>query len=388
MLDGLIISKNKTLFDEININLSTDQSYFEYADSLEGAKNLIGLDVFDYVFIIEKDMDELVIYLKGIKEIDELNSIPVICFTSEKGAEERKELWALEATDLIEMPIVKDELSLRLERFFQDIAVHDTDEQTFGMQGKLQDYNLLDIVQTLDQNKKTGVLTLYHGRDEGKIWFYKGNICEAQYRTFQDLDAVFKLVTWMEGDFSITFSEEEYEQKIESDNQTILLDAIQYIDNRNRVLEELPGLHETLLISPEQDMQEMNEKDMPLLKFFQGGQTIAAYLYAFDEDELKLLEKMKEFVDGRMLMTREQFDMHMTEQEREMSEAGIKNVFKKIFKGKPVPRDMSTPETELITDETLGGQQYADDVIDKKFDSLFDVEKVDIKKIKTAVEKI
>jgi hypothetical protein len=388
VLDGLIISKNKSLFDEININLSTDHSYFEYADSLDDAKNLIGLDVFDYVFVIEKDMDELVHYLKGIKEIDELNSIPVICFTSEKDPEQRKEIWALETTDLIEMPIAKDELGFRLERFFQDIAEHDTDEQTFGMQGKLQDYNLLDIVQTLDQNKKTGILTLYHGRDEGKIWFNKGNICEAQYRTFQDLDAVFKLVTWMEGDFSITFSQEEYEQKIESDNQTILLDAIQYIDNRNRVLEELPGLHETLLISPEQDMQEMNEKDLPLLKFFQGGQTIAAYLYAFDEDELKLLEKMKEFVDGHMLMTREQFDMHMTAQEREMSEAGIKNVFKKIFKGKPLPKDLSTPETELITDETLGGQQYADDVIDKKFDSLFDIKKVDIKKIKTAVEKL
>jgi len=388
LLDGLIISKDKTLFDEININLSTDLSYFEYADSLDTAKNLIGLDVFDYLLLIENDQKSLVDFLEGIKEIDELNSIPIICFTSVKHPEDRKEIWELDATDLVELPIVKDELSLRLERFFQDIADHDTGEQTFGMQGKLEDYNLLDIVQTLDQNKKTGILTLYHGRDEGKIWFTNGKICDAQYRTFECLDAIFKLVIWMEGDFTISFTDEVYEPNIEEDNQTILLDAIQYIDNRNKVLEELPGLHETLLISPEQDMQKMNEIDFPFLKFFQGGQTIAAYLFAFDKDELKLLEKMREFVDGQMLMTREQFDDHMTEQEREMSEAGIKNVFKKIFKGKPVSEDLKTSDTELISDETLGGQQHADDVIDKKFESLFNHEKVDMKKIKAALEKI
>jgi hypothetical protein len=388
LLDGLIISKNKTVFDEININLSTDLSYFEYADSLQTAKNLIGLDVFDYILLIENDQKSLVDYLHGIKEIDELNSIPVICFTSAKNAQERKEIWQLEATDLVELPIVKDELSLRLERFLQDIADHDTDEQTFGMQGKLEDYNLLDIVQTLDQNKKTGVLTLYHGRDEGKIWFTNGIICDAQYRTFACQDAIFKLVTWMEGDFTISFTDENYESKIEIDNKTILLDAIQYIDNRNRVLEELPGLHETLLISPEQDMQKMNEADVPFLKFFQGGQTIAAYLFAFDKDELHLLEKMREFIDGKMLMTREQFDDHMTEQEREMSEAGIKTVFKKIFKVKPGSEDLKEQDSELMSDDTLGGQQYADDVIVKKFDSLFDPAKVDIKKIKSALEKI
>ena len=97
---------------------------------------------------------------------------------------------------------------------------------------------------------------------------------------------------------------------------------------------------------------------------------------------------MSEFVDGQMLMTREQFDDHMTEQEREMSEAGIKNVFKKIFTGKPVSGELISSDTELISDETLGGQQYADDVIDKKFESLFNHEKVDMKKIKAALEKI
>lgn len=388
MLDGLIISREKALFDEININFSTDLSYFEFTNSLENVNSLIGLDVFDYLFIIEHDQNKLTELLKGTKKFDEFKSIPVICFTGERQPEERKMLWELEVTDIIELPIAKDEMRLRLERFFQDIAEHDTDEQTFGMQGKLEDYNLLDIVQTLEQNKKTGILTLYHGRDEGKIWFQNGKICDAEYRKFENLDAIFKLVTWMQGDFTITFADEEYEPKILADNKQILLDAIQYIDNRNKILEDLPDLHETLLISPETDLQLMDEADLTYLKFYQGGQTIAAYLFAFDEDELKLLQKMKEFIGGQLLMTREQFDSHMTEQEKEIGEAGIKKVLKKFFKGKPSSKAMKISSIDIISDETLGGKQHADDVIAKKFNSLFNKDKIDIKKLKAALEKL
>jgi len=388
LLDGLIISREKTLFDEININFSTDLSYFEYTNSLDNANSLIGLEVFDYLFIVEHDQDQLTELLKGTKKIDEFKSIPVICFTGERRPEERKMLWELEVTDIIELPVAKDEMCLRLERFFQDIAEHDTDEQTFGMQGKLEDYNLLDIVQTLEQNKKTGILTLYHGRDEGKIWFQDGKICDAEYRKFENLDAIFKLVTWMQGDFTITFADEEYEPKILTDNKQILLDAIQYIDNRNKILEDLPDLHETLLISPETDLQLIDEADLTYLKFYQGGQTIAAYLFAFDEDELKLLQKMKEFMGGQLLMTREQFDTHMTEQEKEIGEAGIKKVFKIFFKGKPSSKVTNILPTDIISDETLGGKQHADDVINKKFDSLFNKDKIDIKKLKAALEKL
>lgn len=388
MLDGLVIAREKALFDEININLSTDLSYFEFTDSLENAENLIGLDVFDYLLVIENDFKAVTELLEGIQHLEELKSIPILCFTCERNALERKTLWEMEVTDIIELPIAKDELNLRLERFFQDISEHDTDEQTFGMQGKLEDYNLLDIVQTMEQNKKTAILTLYHGRDEGRIWFQKGKIADAEYRKFNNLDAIFKLVTWMQGDFTITFADEEYELKIEAENSQILLDAIQYIDNRNRLLEDLPDLHETLLISPETDMQLMEVRDMSYLKFFQGGQTIAAYLFAFDEDELKLLQKLKDFIDKQLLMNREQFDSHMTEQEKQIGEAGIKNVFKKIFKGKPEVNPDTTPTTDLISDETLGGEQHADDVIYKKFDSFFKRDKVDLKKLNAALEKL
>ena len=142
-------------------------------------------------------------------------------------------------------------MKLRMERFFRAISNSEGEEQTVGMQGKLDDYNLIDIVQTLEQNKKTGVLTMYHGRDEGRIWFKDGEIYDARFRNIEDINAILKLMTWMEGDFTMSFTQEDYERKIMVDNQQILLDAIQYLDERNQILQTLPDKDELLLISPD-----------------------------------------------------------------------------------------------------------------------------------------
>ena len=47
-----------------------------------------------------------------------------------------------------------------------------------------------------------------------------------------------------------------------------------------------------------------------------------------------LLKIAAEFVAKANLMTREQFDSYTTETEREIAQAGIRKVFKKLFKGR------------------------------------------------------
>lgn len=389
MIDGLIISEEKNLFDEINLNIDSDISYFEYADSLAMAKKRIELDSFDYVILIEKDAEKMVRMMTDLKKIDGFRDAPVVCFSAEMRPEDRLKLWQMGVKDMFELPVLREELKLRLETFFKDISQFDTDEQIFGMQGKLEDYNLLDIVQTMEQNKKTGILTLYHGRDEGKIWFFKGRICEALFNKFNNVDAIYKMASWLEGDFTISFSEDEYERKIESENRQILLDVLAYIDKRDKLLEILPDVHETLLISPETDMNMIDEADMSLLRFFQGGQTIIGYLSTFDMDELFLLEKMGFFIDNQLLMTRAQFDSHVTEQEKNIADAGIKKVFKKIFKGKQViPRNGKT-ESSDEQEETYSDQSHSGPaMITQKINAAFDINKIKIDEIKSVVESL
>ena len=388
MIDGLIITSDKNIFDEFSINLSSDKSNFEYADSLPAAQELLELETFDYLIIIEKKIADIVGILSVLLKMDTCPKQYIICATASSTWPEREKLWQKGVKDIIHLPIGIEELQFRFERFITDISNLDIDEKTSGMHGKLEDYNLFDIIQTLEQNKKSGILNLYYGRYEGRIWFHNGDVCDAKFKSMEQMDALLKLMTWMQGDFSISFNEEEYEKKIELDTQQILLEAIQYIDRRNKILDTLPDMHNTLVISTLPDMDRMEVEDANYLRFFHGGQSILAFLSDFDIDEIVLLEKVKLFVDAKFLMTREEFDNLMTDQEREITDAGLKNVFKKFFRSRDQQlktMDAQKPTQVAETDQEVTEKQ---EEIEQKIDNLFNPHLVEFAKFKQKVEKI
>ncbi len=388
MVEGLVITEDKFLFEEFNINFSSEQNHFEYADSADSARGIIGLEIPDFLVIIEKSAQKTHALLTDLYEDVEIKKIPVLCYLSSDQWSQRDILWKIDVNDIIQLPISKEELHFQLERFISDVSEITFDQTEAGMHGKLEEYNLLDLIQTLEANKKTGILVLYRDREEGKIWFYKGNIRDAKYKTFKPLIAILKLVSWMDGDFSITFVDEEYEKIIEEDNKQILLDAIQYIDQRHKLLDYLPDRNETILISPEANMERMDNIAFTYLRFFHGGNTISAYLESFDQDDLTLLGEMRKFVDEKLLMTRQEFDSHKTEQELQAEGAGIKKAFKRFFtrkddadggaaKKKSVQDANDQDEDEIITETGL-----------KKFDILFEKESLNLKKFKDKIEKL
>jgi len=387
--DGLIITSNRAVFDEFNLNFSSELTTFEYAQSLNSAREALEWEMFDYLLIIEEKIEDIQSIMQNLQRSEEFKKLPVLCGTAFTTEGQREALWKTGVKDIIYLPVSKEEFRLALENFLHGITDVEKDQQIAGMQGKLEDYNLLDLIQTLDQNKKTGILTLYHDRDEGRIWFMGGRICEAKVRSFENLAAIFKLVTWMEGDFSISFVDHKYESKIEQDNQQILLDCIQYIDRRNKFIDVLPGLNEYLLISPETDMVQMDTEQANYLRFFQGGQTISGFLSAFDVDELKLLDIVKGFIDKQNLMNRKVFDSHKTEQEREIEEAGLKNVFKKFFRGKEGDA-VKEPDKKVEKTEKIALAENIKELADKniKYDSIYTAGTVDINRFKQKIEKL
>ena len=331
MVDGLVITENIALFEELNINFSNERNHFEYANSADSAKELIALEVPDYLVIIDKSVEKAEQLLKQLYVDESIKRIPTLCFLSSQEWMKRGQLWQEGVRDIIQLPITKLELKFQMDSFISEISDLSFDQEEAGMFGKLDDYNLLDLIQTLENSRKTGVLVLYRSREEGKIWFQEGQIQDAKYRSFEPVNSIFKMVSWLDGDFSITFVDDNYEKTIEKNNQEILLESIQYIDERNRILNSLPNRNDTLLISPEADMDKMDEENVNYLRFFHGGHTIVSFLEAFDQDDSVLLEIVSGFVDNKLLMTREVFDNHFAKLEQQAEEAGIKKVFKRFF---------------------------------------------------------
>ena len=64
----------------------------------------------------------------------------------------------------------------------------------------------------------------------------------------------------------------------------------------------MPNRNTVLLISPETDVDNIQDEDKSFLKFFHGGNTIFDFLYEFDYDELLLLEKLQSFIENKYLI--------------------------------------------------------------------------------------
>lgn len=387
MVDGLVITDNIALFEELNINFSNERNHFEYANSVDSAKEIIALEVPDYLVIIDKGVEKTQKVLEELFKDELIKRIPTLCFLSSHEWIMRGQLWPEGVRDIIKLPISKKELEFQIDNFINEISDLSFDQDEPGMFGKLEDYNLLDLIQTLEGNQKTGVLVLYRSREEGKIWFQDGMIQDAKYRAFEPVPSILKMVSWLDGDFSITFMDEDYEMTIEKKNQDILLEAIQHLDDRNRILNSLPNKDETLLISPEADMDMMDEEKVNYLRFFHGGHTIASFLDAFDLDDLTLLEIIDEFVEKELIMTREQFENHFAEMEQQAKEAGIKKVFKKFFSRKndqsfKQPGSGSNDRSETDPEEYYEHLRFKDTHFRSQNGNF------DLKKIHSLIEKI
>jgi CheY-like chemotaxis protein len=331
VIDILVISNNRIIFDEINLAFSASTYNYEYADSWESAVDFLDSEVPDFIFLIDIELDKIAEMLEKLSGEEYQNNIPIICFTEIIPKEERFKLYEAGAFDVISLPVLKDELSMLVKKYSSSFH-DDRNVMSAGMQGRIEDFSVIDLIQTLEEGKKSAILKMKRNGSSGQILFQDGQIYASEYGKFSSIDSILNLVGWIRGDFLIEFTEQEFEKEIELDNQQILLDAIQRIDARSGFLKQLPPIDDILLISPDTDMHKIDVDQSKFLKFFQGGNTIYQYLINFDLDELILLEKILHLYNGKMLLTREQFDAYTTEYEAEVEKGSIKGVFNRFLK--------------------------------------------------------
>jgi hypothetical protein len=356
MIDGLIISSDESIFEEFNNNFASENNHFDYAGSVGSAIDMIDLEIPDYILIIEKTIDATIDIIDTIFSYDEYKKIPILCFISERNWGKRELLWQYGILDVILLPKLKDELVMQLNRFHQEIYQLETIQKETGMRGNLSDYSLLDLVQILSANKKTGILSLENHNKRGKIWIFEGEIYDCEYFSYDKIEGLFNLMLWNTGNFTIRFVNETYEKKIEIDHQQLLLDTMERIDKRNKLLQELPDQNETLLISPETDIQSLTGDDLLFIKFFHGGKSISAFFDFFTHDELALAAKLSSYLKKKLLLPQHEFDAYATEMELEMAEEErpIKGLVRKIFRKK---EKNSKVEKRVIKKETQPVEQ-------------------------------
>jgi hypothetical protein len=270
--------------------------------------------------------------LERLAKVEGNESLAIICFTSDLSKEQRIFLYKAGSLDVITMPMLKDEFKMLYEKYCNSLR---NGKEKLGsvMQGKLEDFNIIDLVQSLEDGKKTAILKLKRIGDSGQIMIKDGEIYSSEYS----------------------------------------------------YLKQLPPVDDILLIAPNLDMQKIPDKDLKYIKSFHGGNTIYQFLINFTLDDLKLLDIAVKFHSKKMLLTREQFDAFITEYEAEVEKGGILGSFSKMFKKNGKSKDSKSIAERRKRDKTQIINPNLDDQIRE---SVILVDPVELNEFKQKIEEI
>ncbi|HVH86701.1 MAG TPA: response regulator [Terriglobales bacterium] len=143
--------------------------------------------------------------------------------------------------DLLEKPFFVKEISARIKRVVDKISLEKLARAAPGesvVRGNLQQMNTMDLFQSLELGHKNCRLSLINKSDRCDIYFVDGQINHALYGKVRGDAAVFKVLTWTEGQFEIDFSGTSKEHSTTRSTQSLLMEGLRLLDESNRDAEE------------------------------------------------------------------------------------------------------------------------------------------------------
>jgi CheY-like chemotaxis protein len=142
--------------------------------------------------------------------------------------------------------VVADAVLALLGKREQQAPVERATAGASTVEGDLAQISLIDVLQLLHQNGRTGrlVVTRADGAnpgDHGEIWLRDGNVVQARVAPrAQDEKALYRMLGWRDGSFAFVPSDEMRTARIQAPTRTLLLEGMRQLDEWNRLARGLP----------------------------------------------------------------------------------------------------------------------------------------------------
>jgi CheY-like chemotaxis protein len=236
--------------------------------------------------------------VRRIKERPEWASIPVVFLTSQKSIEDKIRGLELGVEDYLTKPIFVRELIARVNlllarRTQERIATRQTSSNSrTRFTGSLADMGVVDLIQTFEVSRKSGVVHLQNAGDEVHIHFRDGKVVDATLGRLYGEEAVYRALLWNDGSFEVEFGKVDLPDVIEASTQGVLLEGMRRVDEWGRLLEALPPLG-TLFEVDDAALRErltaVPDELAGILRLFDGRRTLMQVVDASPFEDLSTL---------------------------------------------------------------------------------------------------
>lgn len=248
-------------------------------------------------------------FFSQVKQNYRTRDIPFVFLTSEKELDQRVKSMALGVDDLITKPLYPDEVTARLESLLQEteIVEETRKELQHGFAGNLKEMNLVDLIQTMELGKKSGILKLQRNSHTGYVYIFDGQVYDATMENFVGKQALYRLLTWLDGSFQVEIKSIHTTRAISENNKEIIGEGVVRIDRWRQISSLLPPLNTFLRVTQLSNGHLLTNNEKEVARLFGTGQPIFEIVDECKLDDIECLEIIKRLYAAGVL------EKHMTE---------------------------------------------------------------------------
>jgi DNA-binding response OmpR family regulator len=234
---------------------------------------------------------------RRVRATPEWSEIPFIFLTAEAAIENKIRGLELGVDDYLIKPIYIKEIVTRINILLQKRQRVRFEERRDGrtrFAGRVQDMPVVDVIQTIEISRKSGVIQFVGERGrQAAIYFRDGRVIDAEAGSLQGEDAVYRLLTWGEGEFEVVFRTVRRREVIAMSSQALLMEGMRRLDEWSRLFEQLPPLthrFEVDTIELAARLGDVPDDNNRILRLVDGKRTLLEVIDASDVGDLECLQ--------------------------------------------------------------------------------------------------
>lgn len=234
----LVVDDNPTILKLICRSLEKCGELITATDGADAMMKAIELKpdliISDYAMPV---MDGRALFEK-LRARKETQNIPFVFLASQKDIDERLRMVVDGVEDYFVKPFFLRDLGKQARRITARLLQAQMEKMGArgggNVTGRLSEMSLLDWMTSLEQGRKTCALVLSSGNDKCMVYFTEGQVTHAAYGDLKGDQAVFKVLTWTEGDWELDFSKTAGERTTTMSTQGLMMEGLRLLDEANR----------------------------------------------------------------------------------------------------------------------------------------------------------
>jgi DNA-binding response OmpR family regulator len=205
------------------------------------------------------------VLVRSMRARPEQADIPVVFVASQPSDDERKTALELGVEDYLAKPVYLAELTARIQLLLARATRRSMEKQVMQstqggppsssanrgrLAGSTHDLALVDLLQTFEASRKSGVALVRNAMNEARIYFRDGRVVDAELGPLRGEEAIYRALIWDEATFEVELKPVANEDTIGSSTQAIVIKGMRRVDEWVRLCSQVQPLAALLDVHP------------------------------------------------------------------------------------------------------------------------------------------